>query len=210
MTSTYAPSAITGKQMSFLNSLLEEADRLLGRKVGLTGKAEPEAQWAIRHMMLEMDSMTKVEASKAIGTAMDNNAILRGEINELEEALEIPPVEEPEQTPEYVTEVGMYRVGDQIFKVLPSRSSDRHYAKELVGFHWEDRLPFADVEGVNLKFRYAKGAMRMIRPEHRMTSEQERAFGQLVGSCIDCGKLLTDRRSIDYGKGPVCSDNYTK
>ena len=138
---------------------------------------------------------------------MDNNEILRSEIAALEAEHGVPPVQAP--APEYVTETGIYRVGDRIFKVLPSRSSDRHYAKELTGFHWNDRLPEADEAGKPLKFVYAKGAMRLIRPEHRVPLDFERAFGQLTGSCIDCGKLLTDPRSIEYGKGPVCSDNYT-
>jgi len=201
---TYAPS-IMPAQTRYLTGLLDDATQLLGDREVVTGCEWPEAHEHVARIRAAVDTMTKGEASKAIGEAIANNKMLREELAGLGCPSE-PTISEPQ----YVTEVGMYRVGDQIFKVLPSRSSDRHYAKELVGFHWEDRLPFADVEGVNLKFRYAKGAMRMIRPEHRMTSEQERAFGQLVGSCIDCGKLLTDRRSIDYGKGPVCSDNYTK
>lgn len=197
---------ITGKQMSFLFRLLDEAVVLLDRKFGITMVPDVEAGAAVQAMRGRVDDMTKQEASKSIGTAMDNNQILRDEIAELEDAHGIPPVEEPEH--EFVTEVGMYRVGDRIFKVLPSRSSDRHYAKELTGFHWEDRLPVADVEGTDLKFRYAKGAMYLIKAEHRVPLDFEKAFGQLTGACVDCGKLLTDPKSIEYGKGPKCSGNY--
>lgn len=207
MNTTYAynPSGITSKQATFLNGLLEEADKLLNQREEVTGCEWPEARYAVRQMMLRVDEMTRREASAAITSAKDNNRQLREELA----GLGVP--DEPTLSePQYVTEVGIYRVGDQIFKVLPSRSSDRHYAKELTGFHWEDRLPAADKSGAPLKFVYAKGAMRMIRPEHRVSLDFEKAFGQLTGSCIDCGKLLTDPKSIDYGKGPVCSDNYTR
>lgn len=204
-TTAYNPSGITSKQAAFLNGLLEEADKLLSQREEATGCERPEARFAVRQMMLRVDEMTRREASAAITRAKDNNRQLREELA----GLGVP--DEPTLSePQYVTEVGIYRVGDRIFKVLPSRSSDRHYAKELTGFHWEDRLPVADGEGKTLKFVYAKGAMRMIRPEHRASVDFEKAFGQLTGSCIVCGKLLTNPRSIEYGKGPDCSSNYTR
>lgn len=202
---TYA-DAITAPQAHYLNGLLDEAVVMLDRKFGITMVPDVEAGAAIQAMRGRVDQMTKREASAAITTAKTNNKLLRDEIAALEDAHGIPPVEAPEQ-PEYVTEVGMYRVGQQIFKVLPSRNSDRHYAKELTGFHFEGDRPVSDTDGT-MKFAYAKGAMRTIRAEHRMTPEQEREFGKLIGHCVDCGKLLTDPRSIDWGKGPVCSDGY--
>ena len=205
MNTTYAPAMITAKQATFLNSLLDDADRLLDQREEATGCEWPEARFVVRKMMLEVDEMTRREASSAIQFAQGNNKLLRDELKSLG-----VPSEPTLSEPQYVTEVGIYRVGDRIFKVLPSRSSDRHYAKELTGFHWEDRMPVADEDGAPLKFVYAKGAMREIRREHRVSLDFERAFGQLTGACIDCGKLLTDPKSIDYGKGPVCSDNYTR
>lgn len=205
MNSTYAPSDVTPKQITFLNALLAEASRLLDQRDAATGCEWTEARRAVADVVRKVDTMTRREASAAIQDAKDNNQLLRDELKSLG-APDEPTLSEPQ----YVTEVGIYRVGDRIFKVLPSRSSDRHYAKELTGFHWEDRLPVADEDGTPLRFVYAKGAMRGIRPEHRVSLEFEKSFGQLTGTCIDCGKLLTDRRSIDYGKGPVCSDNYTR
>lgn len=204
MNSTYAPTGITSKQATFLNTLLAEASRLLDQRDEITGCEWPEARHAVADILGKVDRMTRREASAAIGRALFNNKGLRNELKTLG-VPETPVLSEPQ----YVTEVGIYRVDDRIFKVLPSRSSDRYYAKELTGFHWVNRMPVADGEGKVLKFTYAKGAMRLIRPEHRVTLEFERAFGQLTGSCIDCGKLLTNPRSIEYGKGPDCSGNYT-
>jgi hypothetical protein len=205
MNTSYAPS-ITSAQTRFLNGLLTEADEMLDRRQEITGADWPEARFAVRQLMLKVDDMTKTEASAAITEAIKNNKGLRDELAALAGQ---HGVEAPAQR-EYVTEVGIYRVGDRIFKVLPSRNdTGRYYAKELTGFHWEDKIPVPDAEDTNLKFRYAKGAMALITADHRMTPERERAFGRIVGACIDCGILLTDPKSIEYGKGPVCSDNYT-
>lgn len=202
---------ITPKQSAYLNRLLNEAVRLLDERDRITGCEWPEARREVDSMLRSVETMTRREASAAIDRARSNNDALHTELTSL--GWEPGAIRRPEREQKrtaYVTEVGMYRVGERIFKVLPSRHSDRHYTKELTGFHWEDRLPVADTEGADLKFVYAKGAMALIGPEHRMPLEMEKAFGQLVGACVACGKLLTDPKSIEYGKGPVCSDNYTR
>lgn len=91
-------------------------------------------------------------------------------------------------------EDGMYKVGDTIYKVQHAvHGSGRQYAKELVG------------EGSDWGFEYAAGAIRKIRPEHRMTLEEAKEFGALYGTCCVCGRTLTKESSIAEGIGPVCS-----
>lgn len=205
MTSTYAPAAITSAQSRFLTSLLDEAAQMLNRREELTGCEWPEAHAHVARIRSNVDILTKTEASKAISDAMSNNKVLREELKSL--GVETGP----ERRATFVSEPGMYLVDGRVFKVLPSRSSDRHYAKELVDFHWEDKMPVADEgAGSQLRFVIARGAMAFIKAEHRMTPEAERGFGKILGYCVACGKLLTKRESIDYGKGPVCSDNYTR
>lgn len=186
---------ITGKQLVFLSKLLDEAVELLDVRDKITGCEWPEARQGVAHMRSMADQMTKREASAAIGAAMDNNDKLREELKDI--GVE-PAPQRPVETPvtEFVT-TGMYQVNDRIFKVLPSRASERHYAKELVG---ESQTGFG--------FEYARGAMRMIRPEHRMTAAQAAEFGKLTGSCCCCGRLLTDPNSIADGIGPVCKDKH--
>ena len=188
MNQTLTPEA-TPKQISFLNRLLTEADELLTRRYGITMVAWPEAADAVNRMRAVADRMTRREASAAIDQAMDNNRKLREELASLAAEHGIPEAE-----PQYVTETGMYRVDGRIYKVLPSRTSERHYAKELVG----------ESEG-GYRFVYAPGAMRFIRAEHRMTDEQAREFGRTTGICCVCARLLTDPKSIADGIGPVCS-----
>jgi len=188
MNQTLTPEA-TAKQISFLNRLLTEATELLDSRDTLTGCEWPEAREAVARMRSGADRMTRREASAAIDQAMDNNKRLRTELKGLGVQAE-PTLSEPQ----YVSETGMYRVDGRIYKVLPSRTSERHYAKELVG----------ESEG-GYRFVYAPGAMRFIRAEHRMTDEQAREFGRTTGICCVCARLLTDPKSIADGIGPICS-----
>lgn len=203
---TQTSSRISPRQSDYLDTLLKEAAEMLDRKFGITSVPDVEAGAAIQRMRDSIQDMSKTEASKAISRAIANNKILRREIAALENASSTPETATEEHV--FVSEVGMYRVGERIFKVLPSRSSDRHYAKELTGFHWEDKLPLADQENTDLKFTYAKGAMYLIKAEHRMPEKMARAFGELTGCCCCCGKLLTDPESIRKGIGPVCEKKY--
>lgn len=94
-------------------------------------------------------------------------------------------------------EAGMYRVGGVIFKVQRAvHGSGRMYAKRLV----------VEGEGTDAEvfFEYANGAIRSIRPEHRMSIEEAKAFGALYGVCCVCAATLTDEKSIAAGIGPVC------
>lgn len=87
---------------------------------------------------------------------------------------------------------GMYRVGDDIFKVY--RTQAGHIAtKQLTedGFEYTGRRPLA-----------------MIKPEHRMTLEEAKAYGQVTGTCCNCGRTLTDETSIAEGIGPICKTKF--
>lgn len=90
------------------------------------------------------------------------------------------------QANEGLTE-GMYKVVDQVFKVKRSQAGYL-YAMELTE------------EG----FQFAKGAIRNIKPEHRMTLEEAKKYGRQTGMCCVCGRELTNETSIREGIGPVC------
>ena len=192
---TQTSSRISPRQSDYLDTLLKEAVEMLDRKFGITSVPDVEAGAAIQRMRDSIQDMSKTEASKAIGQAIANNKILRREIAALENASSTPETATEEHV--FVSEVGMYRVGERIFKVLPSRSSDRHYAKELIG-----------ESATGYSFQYAKGAMYLIKAEHRMSLEQAAEFGKLTGTCCCCGKLLTDPKSIEKGIGPVCEGKH--
>lgn len=189
MTNATLTNQANDKQLSFLNKLLNEAGEMLDQRQQLTGADWPEARRAV-DAMRHFGDFTRSEASTAIDQALDNNRQLRQELKGLR------GVQTPAEQTSFVT-TGLYQVDGRIFKVLPSRNSERHYAKELVG---ENATGYA--------FEYARGAMYRIRPEHRMTPGQAAEFGKLTGTCCCCGKLLTDPASIAKGIGPVCEKKY--
>ena len=89
---------------------------------------------------------------------------------------------------------GMYRKGDEIFKVqIAVNGSGRLYAKKLVK------------TGDSWTFEYAPGAIRTLKPSDKMTLEEAKAWGALYGTCCVCGRTLTDEESIAAGIGPICA-----
>lgn len=89
---------------------------------------------------------------------------------------------------------GMYLVGETVYKVQMSQTGHL-YAKVLVQHG----------AGVKATFEYAAGAMRIIRPEHRMDLASAKAYGALYGQCVVCGRTLTNEVSIEASIGPVCA-----
>ena len=91
-----------------------------------------------------------------------------------------------------ITELGVYKTPDNIiYRVHKSRETGNLYAKMF------------DIE--EMKFIYSAGAMRLLRPEWKMTLEDAKRFGMETGICCVCGAYLTDARSVAEGIGPVCA-----
>lgn len=91
-----------------------------------------------------------------------------------------------------ITELGVYKTPNEtIYRVHQSRETGNLYAKMF------------DID--EMKFVYEAGAMRMLRPEWKMTLEEAKRFGVETGICCVCGAYLTDARSVAEGIGPVCA-----
>jgi hypothetical protein len=86
---------------------------------------------------------------------------------------------------------GMYQVGETVYKVKRSQAG-HPYAMVLTE------------EG----FQFERGAVKKIRPEHRMTLEDAKAYGRQTGSCCQCGRELTNESSIAAGIGPICAGKF--
>lgn len=83
----------------------------------------------------------------------------------------------------------VYRVGDDVYRVQKSRQSGNLYALKLVG---DD-------------FEYAAGAIRLVEREGIQVGKDERAaYGKRTGRCMDCGRKLTVKLSVERGIGPIC------
>lgn len=85
---------------------------------------------------------------------------------------------------------GMYRVGDEIFKVYRTRETNRLVTKTLTedGFEYTGMKPLS-----------------FITVEHRMTLDEAKAYGKVTGTCCNCGRKLTNETSIAEGIGPRCA-----
>lgn len=95
-----------------------------------------------------------------------------------------------------VTEDGMYRLDGTIYKVQTSPNSGHRYAKVLV--------VSGEGHDADVSFEYAKGMIRKLAAQDRMTIEEAKEFGALYGTCCVCGRTLTNETSIEAGIGPVC------
>jgi len=116
---------------------------------------------------------------------------------------------------------GMYTMGGVVYKVQRAvHGSGQLYAKRLVisrdcEGHESLDGPIGNVEycdgtcrpasEAEAEFVYAPGIVTQLRPEHRLSLEQAKAFGRLYGICVRCGATLTDETSIAAGIGPVCA-----
>lgn len=97
-------------------------------------------------------------------------------------------------------QVGVYMIDGYVCKVKPSQTTGRLYVSVL-----QDAVP-----GEKGTFR-AKGyqwLLPQLTPAHKITSEQAKAYGDVMNHCCCCGKLLTVDLSVERGVGPVCWDKY--
>lgn len=100
---------------------------------------------------------------------------------------------------------GMYRIPEtgEIFKVQRAvHGSGRNYAKKLIPI---EGYSFEAHGKKTHEFVIARGMVFKLKPEHRMTVEEAKAWGALYGSCCVCGRVLTKEESIADGIGPVCA-----
>ena len=103
------------------------------------------------------------------------------------------------RAPPVALEDGIYLDGEKVYKVQTSRESGNQYAKLLT---------LAGTDETGARFEYARGAIRNLTPEHRMTLKQARELGARYGVCVNCGATLTDPESIAAGIGPVCATHF--
>lgn len=181
---------ITDKQIGFIKVLGKKRDiSNLDALVLNVDKVEYDANRLYTHIALEGGVTTKRVARALIDMLLD---------------LPWKPKTDTEQL-----EAGMYKVDGTIYKVQKAvHGSGNMYAKKLVYFDENGYEAKTAGDGGGWSFEYAKGAMRFIKPEHKMTLEQAKEFGALYGTCCVCGRTLTNEDSIEAGIGPVCASKF--
>lgn len=108
----------------------------------------------------------------------------------------------PQPTTKTVVDEGMWIIGEfgfhsahEIYKVQHAVHGSGHlYAKRL------------DENGT---FIHAPGAIRKLASQGRkMTLKEAKEYGALYGTCVRCGRTLTDEESISAGIGPICATKF--
>lgn len=189
------PRAATPKQIGFIKILLSQ------RVVSAQQIAEVQAA---------LPTMGITEATALIGNLKEYP--IRPRLNDFTADGMIPDALTPPAR-QGITENGIYRnpATGEIFKVQWNRASGdgrRLYAKKLL----IDGSASINLDGDPREFRgsrhswqFAKGAVRIIRPEWRLTRIEAEKFGRLYGVCFRCHRDLTDETSIARAMGPVCA-----
>jgi hypothetical protein len=103
-----------------------------------------------------------------------------------------------------VTEPGLYRYATLgatpvIYRVKWNMTKTRLYGEVVV--------PPTEPHGT-VQFLYNGKAMSFLRASDKLTWNEAREFGAAYGSCVACGRTLSDDRSLVQGYGPKCADNH--
>lgn len=94
-----------------------------------------------------------------------------------------------------VTEAGLYRDGETVYRVKWNKEQTNLYAVRFV--------PEATTKSE--RFVYEGGAVKRLNADNRLTVEEAEKLGAHYGVCCVCGTELTDSKSIERGIGPVCA-----
>lgn len=141
--------------------------------------------------------INKLVSERAYAEVIDfDNLSVRDASNLIDKLLGMPKVNvapAPARVIVQELDLGVYKLDNTIYRVKRSRNLGKLYAERL---------------GANMKFAYVQGAIRNLRPEHKMSLADAKAFGVETGFCCVCGAFLTDERSVREGIGPVCASRF--
>lgn len=118
------------------------------------------------------------------------------------------------KTPDFDTETlddGFYALRDPNGENLPV------VYKVIVAVHGSGRKYAKRLNTDTGEWGMARGAIRLLRPEHKMSLEDALKVakavatdvnGALYGRCFKCGRTLTAEDSIERFMGPVCAESF--
>lgn len=102
-------------------------------------------------------------------------------------------------------EVGLYELGDTIYKVKNNRAGTRVYAEVLTMSVGEAQRLTATGATIKAKYEFqGHDKLALLRPEMRITGERAKELTVIFSSCIVCGAHLKAAQSVERGIGPVC------
>lgn len=94
----------------------------------------------------------------------------------------------------------LYKLGDDVYKVVWNKSQTFKYAMRLTFNKWMKKG----------KFVYAAGIINQLDSTMQIDLDGAKGYAQWafdthqIGICCNCGKLLTNKESIAKGIGPIC------
>lgn len=91
-------------------------------------------------------------------------------------------------------DVGAYAYDGVLYSVRKARESGKLHA-----YHWSS---------ASNKWEYSGNIKYDLRPEHRLSLADAMDFGIQTGTCVHCGRTLTDKDSVRYGMGSTCRKKY--
>lgn len=138
---------------------------------------------------VERDPLPADECSAEIDEMLDDVRSLRATVREARRLARERDVPTSAGRPDGGLEADrLYETPDgEVYRTVRSGQGSL-YAKIWTGEGWE----------------YAAGAIRDLRPEHRMTRERAIELSTRWARCIRCGAELTAALSVERGIGPVC------
>lgn len=171
-------SGITEKQVAFIKKLIAQVET----KVGTSDTSR--AKFALEFNTKVLARLERGDLSKR-----DGSRLIETLIRHSNDSYEAPIVREK-------APVGVYKRGDDIYRVIKGRQSSNTYAQKLA----------TDPSGQPV-WDYAGGMIFELKVEELISPEVAAQMGRSVGYCVICGRFLTDAESVAKGIGPVCEKN---
>jgi len=176
-------SPITEKQLKYIDVLLNQ----LSTKIAEAPEQTVIVQEALAvhdtvKILVNQNGITKAQGSKAI-------EMLLGWNQRSFAPRPVPVVREK-------APIGVYKRGDDIYRVIKGRQSQNTYAQKLT----------VDFNGAPT-WVYVGAMVFELKVEELISPEVAAQMGRTVGYCVICGRYLTDAESVAKGIGPVCEKN---
>lgn len=185
---TAAPARpASDKAAAYWVNLRNDMIDLLAEAAAMIGN-DPADVEATRAEVTNADGLTAARASREIDAMKTTIADLRRQVRATKAAA---AREAGTATDTVILEADrLYEVDGTIYRTAQAKSSGNLYAKIL--------------DTTDGTWDYAPGAIRDIRPEHRMSVERAKELSIRFARCIRCQKELSAEVSVERGIGPVC------
>lgn len=190
----------TEKQAAFLVKLRRELYALLVAQFRAEGNEELAKALEDETKKSDVELVADIKSAKDASVAIDRLIVsvrdLKASARQREwDAKKAAPAAE-------VAEVatGIYRVNEVIIKVYTGQSG-RQLAKKLLVTKYDGET--------SASFEYAGLASRFVPADAKpLTLAEAKEYGAIYGVCCNCGRTLTDEKSIEAAIGPVCAKKF--